>query len=178
VRGIENEGETMPRTRKSHPSSLKAKVAVEAIKAHKATAQINMDSCTPADILVSVARTACATAGTALVPRRNMAAAPQAINTAFVLFMAGFPNAPRPAAQELRTATLFPNESIRWQEIRLSGDALRLEPPPSTPNRPCESPPIASLCAATAFVGLGPRFPLRCAKFLACDMALLLRAAI
>src|SRR6202011_3924909 len=40
VRGIENEGESMPRTRKSHPPSLKAKVAVEAIKAHKTTAQI------------------------------------------------------------------------------------------------------------------------------------------
>jgi hypothetical protein len=35
VGGIENEGESMPRTRKSHPPSLKAKVAVEAIKAHK-----------------------------------------------------------------------------------------------------------------------------------------------
>ena len=40
VGGIENEGESMPRTRKSHPPSLKAKVAVEAIKAHKTTAQI------------------------------------------------------------------------------------------------------------------------------------------
>jgi len=40
VRGIENEGESMPRTRKSHPPSLKAKVAVEAIKAHKTAAQI------------------------------------------------------------------------------------------------------------------------------------------
>src|ERR1700731_1857412 len=40
VRGIENEGESMPRTRKSHPPSLKAKVAIEAIKAHKTTAQI------------------------------------------------------------------------------------------------------------------------------------------
>jgi transposase len=30
----------MPRIRKSHPPSLKAKVAVEAIKAHKTTAQI------------------------------------------------------------------------------------------------------------------------------------------
>ena len=30
----------MPRTRKSHPPSLKARVAVEAIKAYKATAQI------------------------------------------------------------------------------------------------------------------------------------------
>ena len=30
----------MPRTRKSHPPSLKAKVAVEAIKAHKTTVQI------------------------------------------------------------------------------------------------------------------------------------------
>src|SRR5438034_10354953 len=33
--GIENRGESMPKTRKSHPPSLKAKVAVEAIKAHK-----------------------------------------------------------------------------------------------------------------------------------------------
>src|SRR6266853_1415864 len=40
VGGIENEGESMPRTRKSHPPSLKAKVAVEAIKAHRTTAQI------------------------------------------------------------------------------------------------------------------------------------------
>src|ERR1700727_2546509 len=30
----------MPRTRKNHPPSLKAKVAVEAIKAHKTAAQI------------------------------------------------------------------------------------------------------------------------------------------
>lgn len=30
----------MPRTRKNHPASLKAKVAVEAIKAQKMTAQI------------------------------------------------------------------------------------------------------------------------------------------
>ena len=30
----------MPRTRKNHPPSLKAKVAIEAIKAHKTTAQI------------------------------------------------------------------------------------------------------------------------------------------
>ena len=30
----------MPQIRKSHPPSLKAKVAVEAIKAHKTTAQI------------------------------------------------------------------------------------------------------------------------------------------
>jgi transposase len=40
VGGIENEGGTMPRTRKNHPPSLKAKVAVEAIKAHKTAAQI------------------------------------------------------------------------------------------------------------------------------------------
>src|ERR1022692_3665837 len=40
VGGVENEGESMPRTRKSHPPSLKAKVAVEAIKAHKTAAQI------------------------------------------------------------------------------------------------------------------------------------------
>jgi transposase len=40
VGGIENRGETMPRTRKNHPPSLKAKVAVEAIKAHKTAAQI------------------------------------------------------------------------------------------------------------------------------------------
>src|SRR6201987_3241220 len=39
VGGIDNKGETMPRTRKSHPPSLKAKVAVEAIKPHKTTAQ-------------------------------------------------------------------------------------------------------------------------------------------
>ena len=38
--GIENEGESMPKTRKSHPPSLKAKVAVEAIKAHKTATQI------------------------------------------------------------------------------------------------------------------------------------------
>ena len=31
----------MPRTRKSHPPSLKAKVAIEAIKGHKATAHIS-----------------------------------------------------------------------------------------------------------------------------------------
>ena len=30
----------MPRTRKNHPPSLKAKVAVEAIKAHRTTTQI------------------------------------------------------------------------------------------------------------------------------------------
>jgi transposase len=30
----------MPRTRKNHPPSLKAKVAVEAIKAHKTAAQL------------------------------------------------------------------------------------------------------------------------------------------
>jgi transposase-like protein len=40
VGGIGNEGESMPRTRKNHPPSLKAKVAVEAIKAHKTAAQI------------------------------------------------------------------------------------------------------------------------------------------
>src|SRR5207344_1715775 len=40
VGGIENEGESMPKTRKSHPPSLKAKVAVEAIKTHKTAAQI------------------------------------------------------------------------------------------------------------------------------------------
>jgi transposase len=40
VGGIENEGESMPKTRKIHPPSLKAKVAVEAIKAYKTTAQI------------------------------------------------------------------------------------------------------------------------------------------
>src|ERR1035441_5925253 len=40
VGSIENRGESMPRTRKSHPPSLKAKVAVEAIKAHRTTAQI------------------------------------------------------------------------------------------------------------------------------------------
>jgi transposase-like protein len=40
VGGIENEGEPMPRTRKGHAPGLKAKVAVEAIKGHKRTAQI------------------------------------------------------------------------------------------------------------------------------------------
>jgi transposase len=40
VGGIENKGESMPRTRKSHPPSLKARVAVEAIKGHRTTAQI------------------------------------------------------------------------------------------------------------------------------------------
>jgi hypothetical protein len=35
VGGIENEGESMPRTRKSRPPSLKAKVEVETIRAHK-----------------------------------------------------------------------------------------------------------------------------------------------
>jgi transposase len=40
VGGMENEGETMPRTRKNHPPSLKAKVAVEAIKGQKTTTQI------------------------------------------------------------------------------------------------------------------------------------------
>jgi transposase len=40
VGGIENEGESMSRTRKSHPPSLKARVAVEAIKGHRTTAQI------------------------------------------------------------------------------------------------------------------------------------------
>jgi transposase-like protein len=38
--GIENEGEPMPRTRKNHPPSLKAKVAVEAIRGHKTAAEI------------------------------------------------------------------------------------------------------------------------------------------
>src|SRR5438477_12053526 len=37
---LENEGESMPKVRKSHPPSLKAKVAVEAIQAHKTAAQI------------------------------------------------------------------------------------------------------------------------------------------
>ena len=36
----ENEGESGPRTRKSHLPSLKAKVAIEAIKAQRTTAQI------------------------------------------------------------------------------------------------------------------------------------------
>ena len=40
VGSIENEGEPMPRTRKSHPPSLKAKVAIEAIRGHKTTAQM------------------------------------------------------------------------------------------------------------------------------------------
>ena len=33
-------GESMPRMRKSHPPSLDAKVAIEAIRAHKSDAQI------------------------------------------------------------------------------------------------------------------------------------------
>src|ERR1035441_1686561 len=40
VGGIENEGEAMPRTRKSHQPSLKAKVAVEAVEAIKAPNQV------------------------------------------------------------------------------------------------------------------------------------------
>ena len=40
VGGIENEGESIPRARKSHLPSLKARLAVEAIKSHKTTAQI------------------------------------------------------------------------------------------------------------------------------------------
>jgi transposase len=40
VGGIENGGESMPRTRKNHPPGLKARVAVEAIKGYKTTAQI------------------------------------------------------------------------------------------------------------------------------------------
>jgi transposase len=40
VGGIENKGESMPRTRKNHPPSLKAKVAIEAIKGQKTTTQI------------------------------------------------------------------------------------------------------------------------------------------
>jgi putative transposase len=38
--GIENKEKSMPQTRKNHPPSLKAKVALEAIKGHKTTAQI------------------------------------------------------------------------------------------------------------------------------------------
>ena len=37
---MENEGTPMPRTRKNHPPSLKAKVAVEAIRANRTTAEI------------------------------------------------------------------------------------------------------------------------------------------
>lgn len=40
VGGVENERESMRRTHTSHPPSLKAKVAVEAIKGHKMAAQI------------------------------------------------------------------------------------------------------------------------------------------
>ena len=40
VGGIENEGESVPRTRKNHPPNLKAKVAIEAIKGQKTTTQI------------------------------------------------------------------------------------------------------------------------------------------
>src|SRR5258708_3253600 len=39
-RSIKNGGASMPKIRKSHPPSLKPKVAVEAIKAHKTSAQI------------------------------------------------------------------------------------------------------------------------------------------
>jgi transposase-like protein len=41
VGGIENDESPMPRTRKNHPPSLKAKIAVEAIKAQKTTTQIS-----------------------------------------------------------------------------------------------------------------------------------------
>src|SRR5262249_47650720 len=44
VGGIENGGESMPRTRKSHPPSLNAKVTIEAIKANRTTAQIEQNS--------------------------------------------------------------------------------------------------------------------------------------
>lgn len=37
---MENKGETMPRTRKHHPPALKAKVALEAIKAQRTTSEI------------------------------------------------------------------------------------------------------------------------------------------
>jgi transposase len=40
VVGIENEGDPMPKTRKTHPPALKAKVAVEAIKAQRTTSEI------------------------------------------------------------------------------------------------------------------------------------------
>ena len=40
VGGIENEGESMPRTRKNYAPTLKAKVAVEAIKGNKTATQI------------------------------------------------------------------------------------------------------------------------------------------
>jgi len=36
----ENRRRKMPQTRKNHPPSLKAKVAIEAIKGHRTTAQI------------------------------------------------------------------------------------------------------------------------------------------
>ena len=45
VGGIENdEGQSMPQILKSHPPSLKPKVAVEAIKAHKTAGQITCNS--------------------------------------------------------------------------------------------------------------------------------------
>ena len=37
---MENRERPMPQTRKNHPPSLKAKVAIEAIKGHKTTGQI------------------------------------------------------------------------------------------------------------------------------------------
>jgi hypothetical protein len=56
VGGIENEGESMPRIRKSHAPSLKARVTVEAIKARKTTSQgakASMDEAYPAHELGS-----------------------------------------------------------------------------------------------------------------------------
>jgi transposase len=50
---MDNEGESMPKTRKSHPPSLKAKVAIEAIKAQRTTAQISqMFSVHPSQVAV------------------------------------------------------------------------------------------------------------------------------
>lgn len=40
VVGIEIEGEPMPKTRKTHPPVLKAKVAVDAIKSPRTTSEI------------------------------------------------------------------------------------------------------------------------------------------
>ena len=54
VGGIENEGESTARTRKNHPPSLKAKVAIETIKAQKTTTQSQPERC---DSMVPVVTT-------------------------------------------------------------------------------------------------------------------------
>jgi len=39
--GVESEGDPMPKTRKTHPPALKAKGAVEAIRAQRTTSEIS-----------------------------------------------------------------------------------------------------------------------------------------